>query len=132
MTTAKDIGRAIRLLREHRGLSQKDVEDLPGGMARPMLSRIENGHRMPTVESLDAIATLLGVPLSKLLRTAETLARDGDASASSPNDPQGTNTCPTCWARVVNRPKHMEWHEKQRQATAHEPLTTVVRTPGDV
>ena len=41
----------LRALREAKELSQGDIEKR-SGLLRPYLSRIENGHTVPTVETL--------------------------------------------------------------------------------
>ncbi len=43
------IGDRLRLLREDKRLSQGDIEKRPG-LLRCYVSRVENGHTVPTVE----------------------------------------------------------------------------------
>lgn len=56
------IGERIRLLRERQGLSQGDVEKR-SGMLRCYISRVENGHTVPSLETLEKFAKALAVPL---------------------------------------------------------------------
>ena len=64
------IGERLRQLREQRGLSQGDVEKA-SGLLRGYISRVENGHTVPTLETLERFAVALDVPLYRLFYTVE-------------------------------------------------------------
>jgi transcriptional regulator with XRE-family HTH domain len=64
------IGQRLRELRESKGLSQGDVERLTG-LIRCYTSRVENGHTVPTVETLEKYARALGIPLYRLFYDGE-------------------------------------------------------------
>jgi transcriptional regulator with XRE-family HTH domain len=69
------IGERLRLLREYRNLSQGDVERRTG-LLRCYISRVENGHTVPSVETLEKIARGLDLPLYAVLyEDSETLGR---------------------------------------------------------
>ena len=59
------IGKRIRQLREERKLSQGDIEKTTG-LLRCYISRVENGHTVPSLETLERFAGALGVPLYQL------------------------------------------------------------------
>ncbi len=59
------IGQRIRHLRELKNLSQGDIQKRTG-LIRCYTSRIENGHTVPSVETLEKYARALGVPLYRL------------------------------------------------------------------
>lgn len=59
------IGQRIRQLREQKGLSQGDIERSTG-MLRAYISRVEHGHTIPSLESLERFASALGIPLYQL------------------------------------------------------------------
>ena len=61
-----DIARRIRELREDRKMSQGDIEHKTG-LLRCYISRVENGHTIPAIETLEKIARSLEVPLYVLL-----------------------------------------------------------------
>ena len=61
-----DIGRRLRELREHRKMSQGDIEHKTG-LLRCYISRVENGHTVPVIETLEKMARALDVPLYALL-----------------------------------------------------------------
>lgn len=56
------IGKRIRQLREMKKLSQGDIEETTG-LLRCYISRVENGHTVPSLETLERFAGALGVPL---------------------------------------------------------------------
>jgi transcriptional regulator with XRE-family HTH domain len=59
------IGERLRQLRESKNLSQGDIEKRTG-LLRCYTSRIENGHTVPAVETLEKYARALEVPLYRL------------------------------------------------------------------
>jgi transcriptional regulator with XRE-family HTH domain len=59
------IGDRLRELREAKNLSQGDIEKRTG-LFRSYTSRVENGHTVPSVETLEKYSSALGVPLYKL------------------------------------------------------------------
>lgn len=66
------IGKRLRRLREQRKLSQGDIEKRTG-LLRSYISRIENGHSIPTIETLERMAIALGVPLYQLFYDGQEL-----------------------------------------------------------
>lgn len=67
------VGARVRELREARGISLGALA-AEGGIGRGTLSELETGQRNPTLETLFAITTALGVPLSAALPAGETQA----------------------------------------------------------
>ena len=59
------IGTRLRQLREEKGLSQGDIENSTG-LLRCYISRVENGHTVPSLETLERFAAALDVPLYQL------------------------------------------------------------------
>jgi transcriptional regulator with XRE-family HTH domain len=59
------IGDRLRELREEKNLSQGDVEKRTG-LLRCYISRVENGHTVPAVETLQKLARAFEVPLYQL------------------------------------------------------------------
>jgi transcriptional regulator with XRE-family HTH domain len=64
------IGDRLRALREEKNLSQGDIEKRTG-LLRCYISRVENGHTVPTVETLEKMARALEVPMYKLFYDGE-------------------------------------------------------------
>ena len=71
------IGTRLRSLREEKGMSQGDIEKSTG-LLRCYISRIENGHTIPSLETLERFSGALDVPLYKLFYS-------GDGEAPTPN-----------------------------------------------
>ena len=59
------IGDRLREMREEKKLSQGDVEKRTG-LLRCYISRVENGHTVPAVETLEKLARAFEVPLYQL------------------------------------------------------------------
>jgi len=59
------IGDRLRDLRAEKKLSQGDVEKRTG-LLRCYISRVENGHTVPAIETLEKMARALEVPLYQL------------------------------------------------------------------
>jgi len=70
------IGKRLRELREERKLSQGDIEKRTG-LLRCYISRVENGHTVPAVETLEKMARALELPLYHLMY-------DGDGAPEAP------------------------------------------------
>jgi DNA-binding XRE family transcriptional regulator len=64
------IGGRLRQLREQRHLSQGDIENRTG-LLRCYISRVENGHTVPSLETLERFAGVLDVPLYTLFWSGE-------------------------------------------------------------
>jgi transcriptional regulator with XRE-family HTH domain len=59
------IGDRLRELRDQKELSQGDIEKRTG-LLRCYVSRVENGHTVPAIETLEKLARALEVPLYQL------------------------------------------------------------------
>jgi transcriptional regulator with XRE-family HTH domain len=59
------IGNRLKSIRLEKQMSQGDIEDRTGIM-RCYISRVENGHTVPSVETLEKLAVALEVPLYQL------------------------------------------------------------------
>jgi len=74
------IGDRLRALREQKNLSQGDIEKRTG-LFRCYISRVENGHTVPGVETLEKMARAFEVPLYQLFY-------DGEEPPKLPNLPK--------------------------------------------
>jgi transcriptional regulator with XRE-family HTH domain len=71
------IGIRLKKLREDRSLSQGDIEKRTG-LLRCYISRVENGHTVPSLETLERLAAALEIPLHQLFY-------EGDGEPALPN-----------------------------------------------
>jgi len=61
---SSNIGATIRTYRQQKGMSQGDIEKRTG-LLRCYLSRVENGHTVPSLETLQKIAYALDLHLAQ-------------------------------------------------------------------
>jgi len=64
------IGERLREIREEKKLSQGDIESR-SGLLRCYISRVENGHTIPALETLEKLARAMELPLYQLLYDGE-------------------------------------------------------------
>lgn len=64
------IAERLRAAREQKNLSQGDIEQKTG-LLRCYISRVENGHTVPAVETLEKLARAFDMPLYQLLYDGE-------------------------------------------------------------
>ena len=83
------IGDRLRTLREEKKLSQGDIEKRTG-LLRCYISRVENGHTVPAIETLEKMARALEVPLYQLFY-------DGEEPPELPNLPKRRTADEIAW-----------------------------------
>jgi transcriptional regulator with XRE-family HTH domain len=83
------IGDRLRDLREEKKLSQGDIEKKTG-LLRCYISRIENGHSVPAIETLEKLARALEVPMYQLFY-------DGEEPPKLPNLPKRKSADDIVW-----------------------------------
>lgn len=94
------IGDRLRTLREQKSLSQGDIEKRTG-LLRCYISRVENGHTVPSVETLEKMARALEVPLYQIFY-------DGEEPPKLPDWPARKKGSDVAWgssgkdARILN------------------------------
>jgi len=83
------IGDRLRILREEKKFSQGEIEKRTG-LLRCYISRVENGHTVPAVETLEKFARALEVPLYQLFY-------DSDEPPKAPNHPRRKSSGALTW-----------------------------------
>ncbi len=83
------IGDRLRSIREQKKLSQGDIEKRTG-LLRCYVSRVENGHTVPAVETIEKFARALEVPIYQLFY-------DGDKPPDLPNLPKRKTAADIAW-----------------------------------
>ena len=95
------IGDRLRAIREQKKLSQGDIEHRCG-LLRCYISRVENVHTVPSIETLEKLARALEVPLYQLFY-------DGEKPPKLPNLPKRKTEADLLWgaygkdARLLTR-----------------------------
>jgi len=83
------IGDRLRAVREEKKLSQGDIEKRTG-LLRCYISRVENGHTVPAIETLEKMARAFEVPLYQLFY-------DGEEPPPLPNLPKRRTADDIAW-----------------------------------
>ena len=69
-----EIGAKLRELREAKNLSQGDIEKRTG-LVRAYTSRVEHGHTVPSIGTLEKYANALGIPLYRFFTDQESVVK---------------------------------------------------------
>ena len=83
------IGDRLRSIREEKNFSQGDIEKRTG-LLRCYVSRVENGHTVPAVETIEKFARALEVPMYQLFY-------DGDEPPELPHLPKRKTAADIAW-----------------------------------
>jgi transcriptional regulator with XRE-family HTH domain len=113
------IGDRLREMREEKKLSQGDIEKRTG-LLRCYISRVENGHTVPAIETLEKLARALEVPLYHLFY-------DGEQPPQLPNLPKRKSSDDIAWgnagkdARFLNKLRRLlsKTAEEDRKLILH-------------
>jgi transcriptional regulator with XRE-family HTH domain len=122
------IGDRLRALREQKNLSQGDIEKRTG-LLRCYISRVENGHTVPAIETLEKMARAFEVPMYQLFY-------DGDKPPKPLNLPK-SKTGEDSWgssgkeARYLNKLRRLlgKAAEDDRKLVMHMAQKMVRRQP---
>ena len=101
------IGDRLREMREEKKLSQGDIEKRTG-LFRCYISRVENGHTVPAIETLEKMARALEVPLYQLFY-------EGEEPPKLPNLVKRSSSEENAWGSFGKDARYLE---KLRQALA--------------
>jgi transcriptional regulator with XRE-family HTH domain len=113
------IGDRLRALREEKNLSQGDIEKRTG-LIRCYVSRVENGHTVPAIETIEKFARALEVPMYQLFY-------DGEEPPKLANLPKRKSSDEIAWgssgkdARFLNKLRRLlsKVDEEHRKLILH-------------
>ena len=83
------IGERLRALREEKKLSQGDIEKKTR-LLRSYVSRVENGHTVPSIETIEKLARALAVPMYQVFY-------EGKEPPKLPNLPKRKSAADIVW-----------------------------------
>jgi transcriptional regulator with XRE-family HTH domain len=119
------IGDRLREMREAKKLSQGDVEKRTG-LLRCYISRVENGHTVPAVETLEKLARAFEVPLyqlfyegdepPKLPNLLKRKSPDGDGWGSSGKDARFLSKLRRLLSKANEQDRKLILHMTQKMA----------------
>ena len=89
----------LRALREEKQLSQGDIEKRTG-LLRCYISRVENGHTVPAIETLEKMARALEVPMYQLFY-------DGEEPPKLPNLPKRKSSDDIAWGSAGKNARYL-------------------------
>jgi transcriptional regulator with XRE-family HTH domain len=89
----------LRILREEKKFSQGDIEERTG-LLRCYISRVENGHTVPAIETLEKMARALEVPLYQLFY-------DGEEPPEMPNLPKRKSADDIVWGSTGKEARYL-------------------------
>jgi transcriptional regulator with XRE-family HTH domain len=98
------LGERLRELREQKKMSQGDIEHRTG-LLRCYISRVENGHTVPAVETLEKLARAFEVPMYRLFY-------EGDEPPKLLNLPKAKSSDDKAWG---SSGKDAEYFNKLRR-----------------
>ena len=98
------IGDRLRQLREEKKFSQGDIEKRTG-LLRCYISRVENGHTVPAIETLEKLARALEIPMYQLFY-------DGENPPELPNLPKRKSADDILWGTTG---KDARWFARFRR-----------------
>ena len=101
------IGERLRQIRERKDLSQGDIEHKTG-LLRCYISRVENGHTVPAIETLEKFARALEVPMYQLFY-------DGEEPPKLPDLPKQKSSDDIAWGSTG---KEARWLTRFRRLLA--------------
>src|SRR5467141_3138733 len=113
------IGDRLRAMREEKKLSQGDIEKRTG-LLRCDISRVENGHTVPAIETLGKLARAMEIPMYQLFY-------DGEEPPKLPNLPKRKSSDDVAWgssgkdARFLNKLRRLlsKTEEADRKLLLH-------------
>jgi transcriptional regulator with XRE-family HTH domain len=94
------IGDRLRALREEKKLSQSDMEKRTG-LIRCYVSRVENGHTIPAIATLEKMARALEVPMYQLFY-------DGEEPPKLPNLPKRKSSDVNLWGSTGKDARYLD------------------------
>lgn len=77
------LGEAVKRLRKERGFTQEELGERMDNRDHQAPALIERGHRNPTHETLQILATALGVRLSEIDALAEQILDEEGSSSGA-------------------------------------------------
>jgi transcriptional regulator with XRE-family HTH domain len=115
------IGERLRSIREAKNLSQGDIEARTG-MLRCYTSRVENGHTVPSIETLAKYAQALEIPLYQIFFEGDVPKRikplDLGHEKISPSDRREIESIGRKFAKLKERDKGLVRHMISKLARA--------------
>jgi transcriptional regulator with XRE-family HTH domain len=115
------IGERLKELREQKKMSQGDVEKHTG-LLRCYISRVENGHTIPSVATLEKMARALEIPMYRLftdeahVRMPDIPSRRTPSRAVSTKQDREIQAFAKLFARMDDKKRGLLFHMASKMA----------------
>jgi transcriptional regulator with XRE-family HTH domain len=109
------IGERLRELREAKNFSQGEIEKRTG-LLRCYTSRVENGHTIPVIETLEKYARALEIPLYRLFYDGEELPQRPKLPTAKTEPEWGAKAAKSL-SRMADRQRRLLLSMAQRMAS---------------
>ncbi len=115
------IGERLKTLREQKKLSQGDIEKRTG-LLRCYVSRVENEHTVPSVDTLEKMARALEVPMYRLFTDEEDVKKPNIPAAASrrravnPEKDRELRAFGKCLSRMGDTDRRLLFHMASKMA----------------
>jgi len=113
-----NLGESIRRIRQAKGLSQGEMQKRTG-ILRSYLSRVENGHTVPSLATLQRLAVAMGVAL------ADFFAAEGEGATAS--TPLPSDTASQYLGELKNYLPQLSTQQRQELLEMVKEMATTVR-----
>jgi transcriptional regulator with XRE-family HTH domain len=115
------IGERLKDLREMKKMSQGDVEKRTG-LLRCYISRVENGHTVPSVETLEKMARALEIPLYRFftddahVKVPDIPTQSRKGRAVNPKDERELRSFAKLFSRMDDKNRGLVFHMASKMA----------------
>jgi transcriptional regulator with XRE-family HTH domain len=117
------IGKRVKILREQKNMSQGDIEKRTG-LLRCYISRVENGHTVPSVDTLERLAQALQIPMYRFFTDDDQVRKPNipmeDIGSRAANTKQGREirAFAKCFSRMDKRKRALLIHMASKMASS--------------
>ena len=117
------IGDELKALRVQKNMSQGDIQKRTG-LLRCYLSRVENGHTVPSVDTLERIAAALEVPMYQLFTDEGHVKKPNIATGSIPSraanskQEREVRAFAKCFSRMSKKDRGLFFHLASKMANS--------------
>ncbi|HWO37431.1 MAG TPA: helix-turn-helix transcriptional regulator [Candidatus Acidoferrum sp.] len=116
------IGKRVKALREQKNMSQGDIQKR-AGLLRCYISRVENGHTVPSVDTLERLAQALQIPMYRFFTDDDQVKQpniptEGILSrAANSKQERELRAFAKCFSRIDNRNRRLLFNMASKMAS---------------
>jgi transcriptional regulator with XRE-family HTH domain len=117
------IGKRVKALREQKNMSQGDIEKRTG-LLRCYISRVENGHTVPSVDTLEKLAHAIQLPMYRFFTDDDPVKKPNIPTehiagpAANSKQEREIRALTKCLSRMDNRRRRLLFHMASKMASS--------------